>query len=95
MINFNGKEVTGYNDYVTLNGQDLLDFMKNQSIEDIAAFKEFAQTPKYTKSEDGHIIERSPNFFELRNWVLEHFEPGITAKKVKTEKTLIERIMEL
>lgn len=97
MLTINGKEITCYKDYAALTGNDLISFMKTQSAEDIEAFKVFASTPQITHYKDGETKERKPNFFELRNWVLERYEPGITAAvaKKKATKTLIDQILEL
>ena len=97
MIIINGKEINGYDDYSQLNGSDILSFMKDQSPADIQEFKNFASTPKYTAYNDGSMIERKTSFFELRNWVLDKYAPGIRAPQTKKAnyKTLIDEIMEL
>ena len=97
MIIINGKEINEYKDYRQLNGNDILTFMKNQSVEDIAEFKTFAQTKKVIKYTDGSELTRGPNFFELRNWVLEKYAPGITEPRCKkvVRKKFIDAILDL
>ena len=97
MLVINGKEINDYNDYSQLKGPDLIAFMKTQSPADIQEFKDFAATPKYTKYDDGSTVERKTSFFELRNWVLDKYAPGIRAPQTKKAnyKTLIDEIMEL
>lgn len=95
MLFINGKEVGGYDSYSKLTGEDIIAFMKTQSIEDIAEFKAFAKTRKSYKNDAGVDCDRAVNFFELRNWVLEKYEPGITAPKKPERKSLIDQIMEL
>lgn len=95
MLFINGKEIGGYDSYSKLNSEDILAFMKTKSPEDIAEFKAFAQTRKTYKNDAGVDCDRAPNFFELRNWVLEKYEPGITARKPSDKITLIDRIMAL
>ena len=97
MIVINGKEINSYDDYQQLNGGDIVAFMKTQSAEDIVEFKQYCSTPKVTKYRDGTTKERETNFFEIRNWVLDRYAPGIrTPKKAKTMGSrLIDQIMEL
>ena len=95
MIVINGKEINGYEDYQQLKGPDILAFMKEQSPADIAEFKAFAAEPKYTEYDDGTKVERKANFFELRNWVLDKYAPGIRAPKPNATKSLIDEIMDL
>lgn len=97
MLLINGKEITGYDSYSTLTGEDIIAFMRTKPSEEIQEFKKFAQTSKETKYKDGTVKERLPNFFELRNWVLERYEPGITnpTSKKPISKSLISKIMEL
>ena len=97
MITINGKEINGYDDYQQLNGGDIIAFMKNQSAEDIVEFKQFCSEPKITKYLDGTSKTREASFFEIRNWVLDKYAPGIrTPKRSKIAGSkLIEQIMEL
>ena len=83
MINFDNLKT--YADYKAIKGPDLLEFMKTKPREDIEEFKTFCATPKVTKKEDGTEITRPVNFFEMRNWVLDKYYPGLTTpQKVKT-----------
>ena len=97
MLNINGKEVTDYDSYSKLNGEDIIAFMQTKPASDIQEFKTFAQSRMITKYNDGSLKERQPSFFELRNWVLEKYAPGITAPQSKRTvgKSLIDKIMEL
>lgn len=97
MIEINGKQIAEYDDYQQLNGEDILTFMKLQSAEDILEFKKFCGTPKVTKYKDGTSKEREVTFFEIRNWVLDKYAPGIrTPKSTKKAGTkLLDLIMEL
>jgi hypothetical protein len=97
MIVINGKEVNGYDDYQQLNGEDIVAFMKTQSAEDIVAFKQFCSEPKVTKYADGTTKNREASFFEIRNWVLDKYAPGIrTPKRSKViGSKLIDQIMDL
>lgn len=95
MINFD--ELKCYADYKMLKGEDIIEFMKTKPREDIIEFQNFCKTPKETKKEDGTIISRDTNFFEMRNWVLDKYYPGLTTpQKVKTVgHKLIDDIMAL
>ena len=89
------KEITCYNDYANLTGIDLVNFMKEQSREDIEEFKAFCAAPKTTKYEDGTVSEHKTSFFEMRNWILDKYYPGIRTPKKKSSTSLLDMIMEL
>lgn len=95
MINFD--ELKSYQDYKMISGPDILEFMKTKPREDIEEFKTFCAAPKVTKKEDGTETTRATTFFEIRNWVLDKYYPGLTAsKKAKTVgHKLIDDIMSL
>ena len=76
MINFD--ELKTYADYKMIKGPDIIEFMKTKPREDIVEFQTFCSTPKVTKKEDGTSFERPVNFFEIRNWVLDKYYPGLT-----------------
>ena len=97
MIEINGKQIAEYGDYQQLNGEDILAFMKMQSAEDIVEFKKFCSTPKVTKYEDGTSKEREATFFEIRNWVLDKYAPGIRTPKAtkKSGTKFLDMIMDL
>lgn len=96
MITINGKQITGFDDYHQLNGEDILAFMKTQSADDIMEFKQYCSAPKVTKYEDGTEKIRDTSFFEIRNWVLDRYAPGIRASKRKMAGSkLLDQIMEL
>lgn len=97
MLIINGKEINGYEDYQQLNGEDIVAFMRCQSAEDIVAFKQFCSEPKVTKYSDGTVKNREASFFEIRNWVLDKYAPGIRVpKRNKTVGSkLIDQILEL
>lgn len=97
MIVINGKEINEYRDYAKLTGEDLIAFMKNQPAEDVAAFKAFAAAPKVSVLEDGTEVERKTSFFELRNWVLDKYAPGIRTPQSRKNptKTLLDEIADL
>jgi len=76
MVNFDGLKT--YNDYKALKGEDIIEFMKTKPREDIEEFKKFCAAPKTTVKADGTTIERVTNFFEMRNWVLDKYYPGLT-----------------
>lgn len=86
-----------YKDYSKLTGTDIVEFMREKPAADIASFKAFCATKVMTKKEDGTVIERDPSFFEIRNWVLDKYYPGLTEpqkSKTATHK-LIDDIMAL
>jgi len=97
MIVINGKEINEYKDYAKLTGEDLVAFMKNQSASDVAEFKAFAAAPKVNVLEDGTEVERKTSFFELRNWVLDKYAPGIRTPQAKKNpvKSLLDEIADL
>ena len=64
------KEITN----ITLD--DILDFMKEQTPEEIEEFK------KYANTEIENTV-RKPSFFEIRNWVLRKYFPEIYEPKPK------------
>ncbi len=95
MVDFNSLK--DYKDYSKLTGEDVMNFMRSKPREDIEAFKAFCSTKVVVENEDGTTTERDHNFFEIRNWVLNKYYPGLTdSKKVKngTHK-LIDDIMAL
>lgn len=79
MINFD--ELKTYSDYKAIKGTDIIEFMKTKPREDIEEFKAFCRTKKTTTKTDGSSYEREPNFFEMRNWVLDKYYPGLTTPK--------------
>ena len=89
------KEITCYNDYANLTGIDLVNFMKEQSREDIEEFKAFCATPKITHYKDGTTAEHKTSFFEMRNWILDKYYPGVRVPKKKSTSSLFDMIMEL
>lgn len=95
MINFD--ELKTYNDYAKLKGPDIIQFMKTKPREDIEEFKKYCAEPKYTVKIDGTKTERKTNFFEIRNWVLDKYYPGLRDSKTAKTKThqLLDEIMEL
>lgn len=96
MITINNKQITGFDDYQQLNGEDILAFMKGQSAEDIMEFKQYCSEPKITKYEDGTEKSRETSFFEIRNWVLDRYAPGIRVSKRKVAGSkLLDQIMSL
>ncbi len=95
MINFD--TLKDYKDYSKLTGEDVIEFMKQKPRTEIDEFKKFCSTKVTVENEDGTVSERDHNFFEIRNWVLNKYYPGLTdSKKVKngTHK-LIDDIMSL
>ena len=95
MLIINGKEIKGYEDYSKLNSNDILIFMKDQSVEDIQEFKNFAKTVKTVTYKDGSKKEFPMSFFELRNWVLDKYAPGIRTPKKRTTTNFLDRIAAL
>ena len=95
MINFD--ELKTYADYKAITGPDLVEFMRTKPRADIVEFQNFCKTPKQTKKEDGTIVNRETNFFEMRNWVLDKYYPGLTtSQKAKNEgHKLMDDIMAL
>lgn len=95
MIDFDSLKT--YDDYSKITTSDLLEFMKTKPAEDILELKQFCSEKKITKKDDGTEKERVPSFFEIRNWVLDKYYPGLrTPKGAKTLKTtFIDAIMEL
>ena len=79
MINFD--ELRDYKDYSKLTGEDIMEFMKTKSRADIDAFKAFCAGKVAVENEDGSVTERDHNFFEIRNWVLNKYYPGLTESK--------------
>lgn len=86
MLNINGKEIIGYSDYSKLTSDDIITFMKTRPSSEIQEFKDFAMR-------EGEPKSTRPNFFEIRNWVLEKYEPGITARK--SRQSMFDKIMDL
>jgi hypothetical protein len=95
MINFDSLKT--YADYKAITGPDLVEFMSTKSRAEIDEFKTFCATPKTMTKEDGTTTTRQPNFFEMRNWVLDKYYPGLTeSQKAKSEgHKLIDEIMAL
>ena len=95
MVNFD--ELKSYEDYSKLTTADILEFMKTKPAEDVLALKEFCSEKKITKKEDGTEKERVASFFEIRNWVLDKYYPGLrTSQKSKNSKpSFIDSIMAL
>lgn len=95
MINFDSLKT--YEDYSKITTADILEFMKTKPAKDVEELKEFCSQKIVTQTEDGTEKERVPSFFEIRNWVLDKYYPGLRAPKdVKNPKTtLIDAIMEL
>lgn len=96
MIVINGKEVSSYADYSKLTGEDMLAFMKTKPAADIAEFKAFIAAPKKVTAEDGTVTEHKTSFFEIRNWILDKYAPGLRDRKPTTvEETLVDKFMNL
>ena len=94
MINFDNLKT--YADYKQIKGPDIIEFMKTKPRADIEEFKTFCQTPKVINNEDGTYSERPVAFFEMRNWVLDKYYPGLTTPKDKAnDHKLIDDIMAL
>lgn len=94
MINFDNLKT--YEDYKEIKGEDIIEFMKTKPRADIEEFKAFCVAPKTTTRKDGTTVERSTNFFEMRNWVLDKYYPGLTARREKeTAHKLIDDVMAL
>ena len=81
MVNFDALK--DYKDYSKLTGEDVMEFMKGKPRADIDAFKAFCSTKVAVENEDGTVTERDHNFFEIRNWVLNKYYPGLTARREK------------
>ncbi len=64
--------------------EDLLEFMKEKTPEEIQQFKDYANT-------NVNNSNRKPAFFEIRNWVLKKYFPDIYEPKPK----MIDKIMAL
>ena len=69
--------------------------MKTKPRADIDEFKAFCAAPKTTVRKDGTVVERATNFFEMRNWVLDKYYPGLTARREKDTHRLIDDVMAL
>lgn len=83
MINFD--ELKSYKDYSKLTGPDIIEFMRSKPRDEIDNFKSFCTTKVVTHKTDGTSFEREPSFFEIRNWVLDKYYPGLTTpQKNKT-----------
>lgn len=90
MIDFDNLK--SYKDYSKLTGNDILEFMQEQTRNDIEEFKEFCK-PHIETDENGITHEYQPRFFEIRNWVLDKYYPGLTTPK--KNMSFMERIMDL
>lgn len=94
MIDFDA--LRDYKDYSKITGEDITEFMKGKSRADIDAFKAFCGAKVAVENEDGTVTERDRSFFEIRNWVLDKYYPGLTAVKAKAPAhKLIDDIMAL
>jgi hypothetical protein len=59
--------------------------MRSKPREEIDSFKSFCTSKVVTRKTDGTSSEHNPSFFEIRNWVLDKYYPGLTTpKKSKT-----------
>lgn len=95
MVNFDA--LRDYKDYSKLTGKDIMEFMAAKSRPEIEEFQAFCGAKVAVENEDGTVTERDHNFFEIRNWVLNRYYPGLTdSQKAKngTHK-LIDDIMAL
>lgn len=75
---------TSLKEATTINLDELLEFMKQQTEEEISAFKEYANS-------EIEGTNRKPAFFEIRNWVLHRYFPELYEPKPK----MIDKIMAL
>jgi hypothetical protein len=90
------ETMTCYENYSKITGKDLITFMKTKNRHEIDEFKQFCNTPKITRYKDGTTTEHKTTFFEMRNWVLDKYYPGLRdQKKTSVTKTLFDEIMEL
>lgn len=78
------KEIACYEDYANLNGADIVEMMRTKPREDIEEFKAFCAAPKTTRYDDGTVKERETSFFEIRNWFLDKYYPGVRTQKKKS-----------
>lgn len=70
---------------------DLIDFMKTKSSDEIAEFKTFANSTL----KDGFGNDRKPCYFEVRNWVISKYFPDVVQTEKRPKATMIDRIMAL
>ena len=82
MINFD--ELNSYSDYSKISGPDIIEFMKTKPREEIETFKTYCSSTITARKEDGTTFEHKPSFFEIRNWVLNKYYPGLTTRKNRT-----------
>jgi hypothetical protein len=75
---------TSTKDITNITLDDILEFMKEKTPDEIDSFKEFANT-------EIEGTNRKPAFFEIRNWVLRKYFPEIYEPKPK----MIDKIMAL
>ena len=79
MINFD--ELKEYKDYAKITSSDIIEFMRSKPREEIDDFKSFCTSKVVTHKADGTSFEHEPSFFEIRNWVLNKYYPGLTTPK--------------
>ena len=79
------KEIANYEQYSKLNGADILEIMRDKPRAEIEEFQLFCSTPKET--------HEKPGFFEIRNWVLDKYYPGV--RNPAPKGNLIDEIMKL
>lgn len=70
---------------------DLIDFMKTKSSDEISEFKAFANSTL----KDGFGNDRKPCYFEVRNWVISRYFPDVVQTEKRPKATMIDRIMAL
>jgi hypothetical protein len=79
MIDFDALK--SYEDYSKIKMEDILEFMKTKPAADREELKEFCAPIRVFVAEDGTEKERAVSFFEVRNWVLDKYYPGLRASK--------------
>jgi len=72
-----------------LNLAQVLEYMQTKSAEEIAAFKDYANSN--LKDQFGN--DRKPGFLEVRNWVVNKYFPNIEHVTKKPSTKMLDRIM--
>lgn len=86
---------TNYVDVSNISLEDILEYMRTKSEEEINSFKVFASTEVEDVDKEGIPYTRKPCFFEIRNWVVNKYFPNCFKKNTIEKSTMYDKIMQL
>lgn len=78
-------------DVASIKLDDLIDFMKTKTADEITEFKAYANSTM----KDGFGNDRKPCYFEIRNWVISKYFPDVIQTEKKPKAKMIDKIMAL